>query len=601
MALQHWTQLIEHGSRIYIGSNAGVPTKLTEELVAYAPKCHDVEIVHILTHGENEWAKAEYADNFKVNSLFIGGKNVREAIREGRADYTPVFLSEVSKLFRTNLPLDIALIMVSPPDEQGYCSCGVSIDVTHSAARYARYTVAQVNPNMPCTYGNSFIHVDEIDFMVEAATPIHEVPRPESDQVTRQIGQYISLLIEDGACLQMGIGKIPDAVLSYLGDRKNLGVHTEMFSDGMMELMKRGVINNRLKSVHPGKVVSSFCMGTRELYDFIDHNPHISFHPSSYVNRPSVIANNANVISINSALEIDLSGQIAADSIGFDFYSGIGGQMDFVTGARMSEGGKSIIAFPSTAKGGEVSRIKSVLTQGAGVVTSRGHVDYVVTEYGIAALDGKTVRERALELIRIAHPKFRQQLLEEVRQHFWVPDYVEQSPTEVPELGELQQVKVTLKRGNYILRPLNPSDERRLQEFFYSHTEDTLRMRYSHDPKYMSRQKSSALVSVNQQEDLALCIIEDKPKDAEIVAVGRYYLLPNRSAEVGFVTHEKMRGQGMATILLTQTIEIARKRGLESIYAVTRSDNKPMLEVFEENGFKVTGTYREEKELSLKL
>lgn len=602
MSEKHWTDIIEPGNRIFIGSNAGVPVKLCDELVKNADRFRDLEIVHILTQGENRWALPEYYLNFKVNTFFIGGDNIREAVRSGRADYTPVFMSEISKLFRANLPLDVALIMVSPPDEQGYCSCGISVDITHSAARYAKYTVAQINPNMPRTYGNSFLHIDSFDFVVEADTPVYEVPPQEPDQVTRQIGQYISLLIDDGSCLQVGIGKVPDAALSFLGDRKDLGVHTEVFSDGMMELMLKGVINNQKKTTHPGKAVSSFCMGTQKLYNFIDNNPHVSFHPSSYVNSPSNIARNDNVVSINSAIEIDLSGQVAADSVGFDFYSGIGGHMDFVNGARMSKGGKSIIAFPSTAKNETVSRIKAVLTPGAGVVTSRGHVDYVVTEFGIAVMDGKSVRERALELIRIAHPKFREQLLQDVRKHFWVPDYVENSPTDVPELGELQVKILNLKRGTFSLRPLNPSDERKLQEFFYSHSQETLQMRYSHDPKHMSRHKSTTLVSVNQQYDLALCIVQGDDAEYEIQAVGRYYYLPAaNSAEVAFTTRESARGQGMATILLTQIIDIAKARGLKSLNAMVKATNHPMYRIFEKQGFRTIDNSGGEKELLLTL
>ena len=602
MTLNSWTSVIESGNRIFIGSNAGVPTALCDELVDHASQCHDIEIVHILTQGENRWALPQYRNNFKVNALFIAGDNVREAIRDGRADYTPVFLSEVSKLFRSSLPLDIALVMVSPPDEQGFCSCGVSVDVTHSAARYAKYTVAQINQHMPRTFGNAFIHIDDFDYVVHADTPLYEFEPPKIDSVTRQIGQYISLLIEDGSCIQIGTGKIPDAILSSLHDRKDLGVHSEMISDGIVDLVIKGVINGHKKASHPGKVVASFCMGSRKLYDFVDNNPHISFHPSSYVNNPSNIAKNDNVVSINSALEVDLSGQVAADSIGYNFYSGIGGQMDFVAGSRMSKGGKSIIAFPSTAKNGEVSRISAVLSPGAGVVTSRGHVDYVVTEYGIAALDGKTVRERALELIRIAHPKFREQLLDDVRKHFWVPDYVNKKPTQVPELGEVQLKSLRFKNGIYSLRPLNPSDERKLQEFFYSHSQETLRMRYSHDPKNMSRNKSTSLVSVDQQTDLALCIVDGEDADYEIQAVGRYYYLEHsNSAEVAFVTRESAQGQGMASTLLTYIVDIARRRQLNSLIAIVKRANYAMVHVFEKFGFERANNDIEEIELVLRF
>ena len=406
-----WNKILVSGNRMFIGSNAAAPTALMKNLIANAQGLTDVELVHILTLEAPVWAQPQHRHMFTINSLFLGS-GVRDEVAAGYADYTPCFLSEIPSLFKEGiLSLDVALIMVSPPDDFGYCSFGVSVDVVKAAAEAARIVVAQINPQMPVTAGQAFIHIDEIDHCILIDEPIVELQRPELDPVTEQIGQYVSLLIEDGDTLQLGIGKIPDAVLCYLNDHKDLGIHTEMFSDSLIDLVASGVVNNRKKSFHNGKIISSFCMGSKRLYDFIDHNPHIEFHPSEYVNSPVNIARNDNMVSINSAIEVDLSGQVVSDSIGYRFYSGIGGQVDFIRGASMSKGGKPIIALPSTAKNGTVSKITAFITEGSGVVTSRGDVHYVVTEYGIATLRGKSIRQRALELIKIAHPKISRTII----------------------------------------------------------------------------------------------------------------------------------------------------------------------------------------------
>jgi RimJ/RimL family protein N-acetyltransferase len=327
-------------------------------------------------------------------------------------------------------------------------------------------------------------------------------------------------------------------------------------------------------------------MGTQRLYDFVHNNPHVEFYPSSYVNKPTNIAKNDKLVSINSALEVDLTGQVVADSIGHDFYSGIGGQVDFVTGATLSKGGKPIIALPSTAKGGTISRIVANIQEGAGVVTSRGNVHYIVTEFGVASLKGKSIRERALELIRIAHPKFRQQLLEAVRQHYWVPDYQTKYPTDIAELGEMQLQEIDIQGDVFYLRPLNPADERRLQEFFYSHTKETLRLRYNYLPQGMSRQNSCDLVSVNQTKDIALTIVNQQGSSVKIEAVGRYYLNADNTCEVAFVTRENQQGKGMASRLMKLMISIAQQRGVSKMVAYVRSENKPMITVFEQFKFK---------------
>jgi len=581
-----WGQLVKSGDRLFVGSNAAVPNALLHHLVDNARNLHDVELVHILTMSDNFWARREYIDLFKINTLFISA-GIREAVADGYADYTPCFLSEIPDLFREQvLPLDAALIMVSPPDEFGYCSLGVAVDVVSAAYRSAKKVIAQVNPMMPRTNGHSFIHMNEIDAWMEESQPLPELPIPELDQVTEQIGQYVSMLIDDGSTLQLGIGKIPDAVLRYLSNHKDLGIHTEMFSNGIMDLIMKGVITNRSKTFHRGKTITSFCLGTRALYDFVDGNPHVEFFPSEHVNSPAIIARNDNMISINSAIEVDLTGQVVSDSVGYRFYSGIGGQVDFIRGAAMSRGGKPIIALPSTAKDGTLSRIVPFVTEGAGVVTSRGDVHYVVTEYGIATLRGKSIRERALKLIQVAHPDFRDELLAQVREQFWVPDYQKQTPTRVPELGSVQIQPIVIEGEKFDLRPLHPADERTLQEFFYSHNKETLLMRYSHHPKQMTREKASQLVAVDQSKDVALGILQRRGPKEELQAVGRFYLdETDNSVEVAFIVREKQQSKGMAKLLLREMISIAEKRGIARMNAYVRAENKAMLKVFEKHAF----------------
>jgi acyl-CoA hydrolase len=409
--------VIASGNRVFIHSVAAAPRLLIEAMVRRASELRNVEIVHLHTEGEAPYAKPEYSQNFRVNAFFVGS-NVRKALAEGRADYVPIFLSEVPALFRRNiLPLDVALVQVSPPDKHGFCSLGVSVDVSRAAVQKARYVIAQVNPNMPRTHGDALIHTDVFHAMVESDDELHLFENPPPNEIELQIGHHVASLIEDGATLQMGIGAIPDAVLGCLGNHKRLGIHTEMFSNGLIDLVEKGVVTGEDKRVHPGKIVAGFVMGNRKLYDFIDDNPLVAMLDIAYVNDTAVIRRNPKVTSINSAIEIDLTGQVCADSIGMMQYSGVGGQMDFIRGASLSEGGKPIIAMPSaTAKG--VSRIVPFLKQGAGVVTTRAHMHYVVTEYGVANLYGKNMRQRAYELIGLAHPNHREELEREAHQRF---------------------------------------------------------------------------------------------------------------------------------------------------------------------------------------
>ena len=411
---------VESGMRVLIHPGCAEPEALVAALMERAPFVRDVEIVHLMTMGTAPYTAPEMAGHFRHNAVFIGA-NTRQAINEGRADYTPIFLSEIEGLFESGeMPIDVALIQVSPPDAHGFCSFGVGVDITLTGARCARYVVAQVNDQMPRTYGDSFIHVSQIDACVECTQPLCELPKPEITDLHRAIARNVASLIEDGSTLQTGIGGIPDAVLPYLTDRKDLGVHTEMVSDSIIPLIESGVITGRLKRLNPRKIVVGFVLGSRTLFDYVDDNPMFEFRPNAYTNDPRRIAMNDKMVAINSALQIDLTGQICADSVGTYFYSGIGGQVDFLRGASWSHGGKPIIAVPATAKNGEVSRIVPVLNPGAGVVTSRGLTRYVVTEFGIAYLHGRSIRQRAEALIQIAHPKFRDELYQYCERTRWL-------------------------------------------------------------------------------------------------------------------------------------------------------------------------------------
>ncbi len=403
---------IESGHRVFLTGNCSMPVKTLAALVERAPRLSNVEIVHVLTIGPGGYAAPEMEGHLRINSLFISD-NIRQAVNEGRADFTPVFLSEIPGLFKhRHLPLDVAIVHLSPPDEHGFCSFGVEISVTKPAAQSARVVIAEVNAQMPRTLGDAFMHVSKIDYIIPVDYPLNETRMSEPTELSKCIATHIARLIPDGATLQTGIGAIPDAVLAQLGTHQHLGVHTELFSDGVIDLVEKGIIDGERKSLHPGKVIASFMIGTRRLYDFVHDNALIEMHPSEYTNDPFIVAQNDRMVAINSAIEVDLTGQVCSDSIGTRFYSGVGGQVDFIYGASRSKGGVPIIAQPATAvvKNECVSKIVAMLKPGAGVVTTRNHVHYVVTEHGVADLYGKTIRQRAKALIDVAAPQFRAEL-----------------------------------------------------------------------------------------------------------------------------------------------------------------------------------------------
>jgi len=404
--------VVKSHSRVYVSGNAATAYVLLNALADRKEELENVEVTHVLLMGDDPLSQPEMEGHFRHRSLFVGPAD-RQAVNEGRADYVPIFLYEIPNLFKSGqLPLDVAIIHTSPPDEHGFLSLGVETLATKAAVECAKVVIAQVNEKMPRVLGDTFVHISRVDKVVEVSEDLPELGKKELTEVEKKIGRYIADLIEDGATLQLGIGGIPDAALFFLKDKKDLGVHTEMVSDGVMEAIESGVVTCARKSLHPGKVIATFVLGSRELYEYVDNNPVLECHPVNYTNDPFIIAQNDNMVAINSAIEVDLTGQVCSDSIGYRIYSGFGGQVDFIRGAARSKGGKPIIALPSTAKGGEISRIVPHLKEGAGVVTSRGDVHYVVTEFGVAYLHGKSIRERVEALINIAHPNFRDELLQ---------------------------------------------------------------------------------------------------------------------------------------------------------------------------------------------
>jgi acyl-CoA hydrolase/GNAT superfamily N-acetyltransferase len=580
---------VQSGARVFVGSGCAEPQHLVRALCRQARRLHDIEIVHLLTAGVAHYVDDDFLGHFRHNAFFIG-PNVRDAVREGRADYTPIFLSEIPELITSGQrPIDVALLQLSTPDRHGYCSLGIHVDIALAAIQSADLVIAEINPHMPRTHGNTLVHLRQLDHCVEVNDPILELPGTEGlDPVSMKIGGYIADLIEDGSCLQLGIGDIPNAVMKYLQGRRHLGVHSEMLSDGVIPLIESGVVDNSRKAIHTGKTLVSFVMGTRRLYDLVHDNPGFEFHPSDYVNDPRVIAQNEDMVAINSALQVDLTGQVVADSIGFSFFSGIGGQLDFIRGAAMSKRGKPVIALPSTAKGGTVSRIVSHIDEGAGVVTSRGDVHYVVTEYGVAYLHGKTIRERALALIDIAHPDFRGELLDFVRSKYYMHEtervwqqIIHPYPDEWSHVQEFKDTKL-------VIRPLKVTDTRSLQEFFYSHDAETIYQRYFHMKSKLGHEEALSLCTVDYERRMAFGAFLRKSGTEHFVGVARYDLNPRTNmASTAIVVHQDWRGVGLGTHLLEQLVAYARTRGIAGIYGEVLPMNAAMVKIHERMGHSV--------------
>ncbi len=578
------------------------------ELVNYVnnnPKAFfDAELIHIWTLGVAPYTDEKFQDNFRLDSFFVGD-STRNPVNRGAADYTPIFLSSVPDLFRSEMvPVDIALVQTSLPDKHGYLSLGISVDVVKAALEKAEVVVAQVNENMPRTHGDGFIHIKDIDFILPHDEPLLEYSVKAPNDIVQRIGKYVARIIEDGSTIQVGYGLIPDEVVHSLENKKDLGVHTELLSDGIVELMKKGVVTNQKKIHNPGKTIASFCMGSRDTYDFLDENPSIEFKRIDYTNNPLIISRNRMMTAINSAMEVDLTGQATAESLGGTFYSGTGGQADFMRGAVLSPGGKTILAFPSTALNDSVSRIVPVLQEGAGITLTRGDVHYMVTEYGIAYLHGKNIRERAMDLIAIAHPKFRPWLIEAARKRSLI--YKDQVfiPGEkgmYPE--ELETYRTTKKGLEIFLRPVKITDETMLKDFFYDLSEDSMYMRFFSARKDMPHKRLQDFVVVDWSRKMEiLAVIKEKERETEtIIALGQYELNPDKYlAEVAIVVKDEYHGMGVGKELLSYLTYIARRHGLLGFTADTLVENKAMVSLFEKMGF-YTEKRREEGVYEMKM
>lgn len=592
-SIEHILSKISPGDKIFVGTACGEPQFLTGSLVEYVrtnPKAFfDAELIHVWSLGVAPYADSKFKKNFRFNSFFIGD-NMRDAVNKGLADYTPIFLSEVPKLFASGrVPLDVALIQVSAPDEAGRMSLGVSVDITKAAVSSADLVIAQINPNMPRVFGDTMVDSFEIDYLVYHPEPLLTYRNDPPDNVSSKIGEYVSRIISDGDTIQVGYGSIPNAILANLSEKSDLGVHTELFTDGLCDLMRKGVINNKRKSIDPGVSIATFCMGGKDTYDFLDNNQAVNFRPTEYTNSPLVISRNENMVAINSALEIDLTGQATAESLGKTFYSGIGGQADFMRGAVLSKGGKTILAIQSTADGGRVSRIVPFIGEGAGVTLNRGDIHYVVTEYGIAYLHGKNIRERAMDLIAIADPKFRGELISQAKElgliykdQAFIPGKRGQYPR------ELEIYRTTYAGLRIKLRPVNISDEPKLKDFFYSLSDETSYKRFISARRDMPHERLQDFVIIDYTRETVILATLEEAGSEKIVGVGQYGIEEGaHSAEVALVVSDKYQGRGIGTEILRYLTYLAKKDGLLGFTAEVLTENRSMISLFEAMGYDI--------------
>ena len=574
---------VKTGSRIFIGTGCGEPQHLIHAMVKN-PRIQDAMLYQMLSYTLSEYVDDDdFLRRFALKLFFISG-SMRRAAFEGKIDYIPSYLSQIPKLFASRrIGLDVALVQVSPPDRFGFCSLGVSVDITRAGMAAASLVIAQVNPRMPRTWGDSIVHVDEIDYFVEHEEPLVEViPRVKDHAVASRIGYYVSQLVEDGATIQIGFGRLPYAILPHLAGKKDLGVHTQLITDGFIPLLESKVINNSKKSMLPGRVVASLCMGSEKLYQYVDNNPQFYFRSSEFVNDPTVIARNDNLVSISSALEVDLTGQVCTDSVGYMFYSGIGDQVDYLRGSAMSKGGFSIIALPSTAQNGKVSRIVPSLSEGAGVATTRGDVTFVITEYGIAELQGKSIYQRVMELAQIAHPKFREELIDVARRrHYIFGDQLAPVKDDLIFLEGYKSRQPIADGKSVEIRPLLPSDEFEYRNFFYSLKEETIYMRFFYRMKLFSHEMAQKQwASVDYRKNISLVGLLQSKGHKEIVAIGSYADDGGGRAEVAFVVREDHQGKGISSHMLVQLENIARENGFKGFTATVLRENRPMIHVF---------------------
>jgi acyl-CoA hydrolase/GNAT superfamily N-acetyltransferase len=578
---------IHRGDRIFISTACGEPQFLVKSLVRYAeshPKAIiDAELMHVWTLGVAPYTDQKFGTNFRHNSFFVGD-NTRTSVNTGLADYTPIFLSRIPKLFKNKMiPIDVALVQTTLPDQNGYMSLGISVDICMDAIENASIVIAQVNRNMPRVLGDSFLNIRNVDYIVDHDEDLLEYHPDDPDDITNRIGRYVASIIDDGDTLQVGYGRMPGAILPNLVEKNGLGIHTELFTDSMVDLIINGNIDNSRKNIDRGKTVAAFCMGRKKTYEFINDNPSIEFKRISYTNNPLVIAQNNSMTAINAALQIDLTGQATAESIGSQFYSGIGGSADFMRGAILSPGGKTILVLQSTARNDEVSRILPYLEPGTGVTLNRGDINYVVTEYGIAYIHGKNIRERAMDLIAIAHPKFRPWLIEEAKKLALI--YKDQAfiPGKRGEYPQHLETYRTTRDGAPIrIRPVNINDETIIKDFFYSLSDQSFQRRFISSRLDMTHDRRQEFVVIDYTVELVLlAFVKDGEK--EILAGMGQMIKEEKShtAEVAFAVRDRMHNRGIGSELLAYLAFLAKREGLLGFTADVLMENQPMLHVFE--------------------
>lgn len=583
---------IHRGDRIFIGTACGEPQYLVQALIRYVsshPKAFfDAEVFHVMTLGVAPYTDEKFEQNFRHNSFFIG-KNTRGPVNQGLADYTPVSLSEIPNLFRRRLvPLDVALIQTSPPDIHGYMSLGISVDITKAAVENASLVIVQVNSNMPRVHGDTFVNIKDVDFIIPYDEPLLEYKEDVSSEISQRIGKYVARIVEDGDTIQVGYGNIPNAILSNLKNKKHLGVHTELLAPGIIQLMKDGVVDNSNKALNPGKTVATFCMGEKETYAYIHDNPSIEFRPIDFTNNPLIISRSKHITTINSCLQIDLTGQSTAESIGKTFFSGVGGQRDFMRGAVLA-GGKTILVIQSTADDGQISRIVPLLPEGAGVTLGRGDIHYVVSEYGIAYLHGRNIRECAMQLISIAHPKFRSWLIEEAKKFNLIykdQKFIPGNRGIYPE--EMETYRTTKSGLEIFFRPIKISDESLIKDLFYSLSDESMYKRFISPRRDMPHRQLQEFVVIDYTKETAILAAVKSDEKEDIVGMGQFSINEDaHTAEVAFVVTDEYQNRGIGFQLLSYLTYLAQKQGLLGFTAEVLMENTSMLHVFQKAGFDI--------------
>ncbi len=584
---------IHRGDRIFIGTACGEPQYLVRALTEYAEKhpaaFFDAELYHVWTMGVAPYTDKKFKKNFRLNSFFIGD-NTREAVNTGLADYTPIFLSQVPSLFEQGIEyMNIVLVQTSAPDKNGYMSLGVSVDIVKAAVENSSLVIVQVNSNMPRVHGDTFIHIRDVDYIVPHDEPILEYKSGVADGIADKIGDHVARIIQDGDTIQVGYGSLPNAILSNLGKKKNLGVHTELLSDGIVELMKKGVIDNSRKTIDRGKTVAAFCMGKKETYEYIHDNPAIEFRTIDYTNNPLIVASQKNMVAINAALQIDLTGQSSSESIGKSFYSGIGGHADFMRGTVLAPGGKTILTLRSTSNDRKFSRIVPLLDEGVGVTLTRGDIHYVVTEYGMVYLHGKNIRERAMALIAIAHPDFKPWLIEKAKESGFIykdQAFIPGKRGEYPE--NLEEHRRTSKQINLLLRPVKISDEPLLKDFFYALSDKSMQRRFFSTRTDMPHERLQEYAIIDYTKEMVILAIIEKDGNEQVVGIGQYGVDKNAlAAEVAVVVRDSWQGKEIGTELISYLTLLAKRQGLLGFTAEVLFENKPMMALFEKSGFDI--------------